>query len=261
VDSGGGYHAYWWLDEPTADLNLAALRLRGLSQKLGGDPLSLAHSLRLPGTINTKPERAGVRCHLLDLRDERYPLSLFEPAAETARAAADSRSYSSQPSRILANPSLNTDLIATVANTFSSQGYRQRGDWLNGPCIYPEHHRHGDRHGSFGYVESESLSRDQTLSATIGQAALPKSTREYLAYGAPVGQRNRALFAAACQFRDAGYPVPETEGLLVPRYLADSQDHEWRQAREGEARRTIRSAYRRSPRQALGPVSQSRSGR
>jgi hypothetical protein len=55
--------------------------------------------------------------------------------------------------------------------------------------------------------------------------------------------------------------MTEAERVLVPRYLADSEGHELRQTREREARRTLQSAYSRSPRQAIGPVSQSRSGR
>lgn len=34
---------------------------------------------------------------------------------------------------------------------FSAAGYRRNGDWLNGPCPFPENHRHGDENPSFGY--------------------------------------------------------------------------------------------------------------
>ncbi|MBE2272350.1 MAG: hypothetical protein IAE80_29210, partial [Anaerolinea sp.] len=39
VASGGGYHAYWWFDEPTADLQTARDLLRGLAVALHGDHL------------------------------------------------------------------------------------------------------------------------------------------------------------------------------------------------------------------------------
>jgi len=42
VFSGGGYHAYWWLDEPTTDLERARRLLRGLASALHGDSLSVA---------------------------------------------------------------------------------------------------------------------------------------------------------------------------------------------------------------------------
>lgn len=45
VSSGGGYHAYWWLDEPTSDLETARRLLRGLATHLQGDALSIAQSL------------------------------------------------------------------------------------------------------------------------------------------------------------------------------------------------------------------------
>ena len=61
VNSGGGYHAYWWLDDPPTKVGSLSPLLQALTTKLGGDALSVAHSLRLPGTVNTKPERGGAR--------------------------------------------------------------------------------------------------------------------------------------------------------------------------------------------------------
>jgi hypothetical protein len=55
VASGGGYHAYWWLAEPTVDLQTARHLLRGLATTLHGDSLSIAQSLRVPGSRNNKP--------------------------------------------------------------------------------------------------------------------------------------------------------------------------------------------------------------
>src|SRR5690606_35894119 len=46
VHSGGGFHAYWLLDEPTTDVNTARRVLQGLAKALGGDGLSPAQSLR-----------------------------------------------------------------------------------------------------------------------------------------------------------------------------------------------------------------------
>ena len=68
IDSGGGWHGYWLLDEPfqlndEADRQKIAAILRGLFSALGGDPSyvkSVASVMRLPGSVNTKPERGGV---------------------------------------------------------------------------------------------------------------------------------------------------------------------------------------------------------
>jgi len=73
VLSGGGYHAYWWLDTPTTDLQTARHLLRGLATALGGDRLSVAQSLRVPGSRNTKPSRGNALCKVLELHERRYP--------------------------------------------------------------------------------------------------------------------------------------------------------------------------------------------
>ncbi len=77
VNSGGGVHAYWLLDEPTTRLSNARTVLQGLSQTFSGDSLTPAQSLRLPGTVNTKAERSGAWCHLIELSDRYYKLSDF----------------------------------------------------------------------------------------------------------------------------------------------------------------------------------------
>ena len=85
IDSGGGLHAYWLLDEPftldEAKRKQAAGILRGLFSALGGDPQyvkSVASVMRLAGSVNTKPERGGVVVTLLELHAERrYPFKDF----------------------------------------------------------------------------------------------------------------------------------------------------------------------------------------
>ena len=86
LDSGGGWHGYWLLDEPfplqsEADRQKIAGILRGLFAALGGDPeyvKTVAGIMRLPDSVNTKPERGGVlvtvgESHL----ERRYPLATF----------------------------------------------------------------------------------------------------------------------------------------------------------------------------------------
>jgi hypothetical protein len=85
IDSGGGLHAYWLLSEPMmleeGNRKQAAGVLRGLFSALGGDPQyvkSVASVMRLPNSVNTKPNRGGVIVTLLELHPERrYPLSDF----------------------------------------------------------------------------------------------------------------------------------------------------------------------------------------
>lgn len=45
----------------------------------------------------------------------------------------------------------NPALFEAIARHFIAAGYRSNGDWLNGPCIYPERHQHDDSKPSFGF--------------------------------------------------------------------------------------------------------------
>ncbi len=141
VHSGGGFHAYWWLEQPLTDFDYARRLLKGLTQSLNSDHTSVAQSLRLVGSINTKPSRHNAPCRVVHLDDRRYPVEAFPEPAPRIRTPP--------------SPQLPRDTvagrIAQVAAVFSLNGYRQRGDWLNGPCPNAERHKHRDRHPSFGF--------------------------------------------------------------------------------------------------------------
>jgi hypothetical protein len=86
VDSGGGWHSYWLLSEPfpltdQANWEYAARLLRGLFCVLGADPeyvKSVASIIRLPESVNTKPERGGAIVTVVEFApDRRYPISEF----------------------------------------------------------------------------------------------------------------------------------------------------------------------------------------
>lgn len=80
--SGGGVHALWRIRPVviTPD-NRAMIKetLRGMaiSMKADTSATDLARILRMPNTINTKPERNGARCELLDLLPGEYTLDTF----------------------------------------------------------------------------------------------------------------------------------------------------------------------------------------
>ncbi len=137
--------------------------------------------MRLPGLVNTKPERGGACVSIIEFEPERrYPLSAFE--------------------------------------------------WL---AVTPEPPKIG-----IGFSPTN----------TEGHAPLPQATLAYLSQGAPQGTRNKALFDAACQLRDAGFSQTEAEAQLVARYVADGSGET---GREREATATIASAYTQSPRDPL----------
>jgi hypothetical protein len=147
VFSGGGYHAYWWLDEPLSDMTRARELLQGLAERAGGDRLSPAQSLRLPTTINNKPGRDGRRCEIRLLTEARYLLNAFPRAAPKQRPEPRCSNRRTTSTRFV--PSLA--LIEAVTQTFAGQGYRSAGEWLKGRCPFPERHKHGDQHASFAF--------------------------------------------------------------------------------------------------------------
>ncbi len=147
VASGGGYHAYWWLDGPTADLHTARHLLSGLAAALGGDSLSVAQSLRVPQTRNTKPSRDNALCRVLEMHERRYPLEAFNaylprPIVQRPRSATSAHNQNFIP---------DAGLVVRIADALAACGCKPRGDWLNGACPFPERHKHGDQHPSFGF--------------------------------------------------------------------------------------------------------------
>jgi hypothetical protein len=130
VASGGGYHAYWWLDEPTADLTTARHLLRGLATALHGDRLSVAQSLRVPQSHNTKPMRGNALCRVLELHDHRHALNSFKAYLPSDRLQRRQLSASTPAARA-PNP-LNADTIQRVTDALLASGGKPRGDWLNG---------------------------------------------------------------------------------------------------------------------------------
>lgn len=149
VASGGGYHAYWWLDGSSADLQIAHHLLRGLATSLHGDYLSVAQSLRVPQSHNTKPSRGNALCRVLELHDHRYPLEAFKSYLSVDRPQPHRASASTATAR--APFPLNADIIQRVADALMASGCKSRGDWLNGACPFPERHKHADNHPSFGF--------------------------------------------------------------------------------------------------------------
>lgn len=46
---------------------------------------------------------------------------------------------------------VNSAVINAIAVALSARGFKRRGEWLHGSCIYPERHKRGDRNPSFGF--------------------------------------------------------------------------------------------------------------
>jgi hypothetical protein len=142
IHSGGGYHAYWYLDRPTKELAYAQLALTGLARTTGGDCLTTAQSMRLVGTQNHKPGRGGAVCRLIDHHpDRRYPLQEF--ATYIRQSPRKTRIY---PVRHNLNPAL----VARVVHILRAEygGRDSPSGWIAALC--PAGHRH-DYPGSHFY--------------------------------------------------------------------------------------------------------------
>ena len=136
VYSGGGYHAYWLLEEPTTNLHTARQVLQGLARTFGGDGLSPAQSLRLPGTVNHKPERGGALCHLVESSDRHYCLSDFQSLIPLACHLREQRT-TARASHPPNSKNLNVQLIHAIT-TVLYRDYAAReqrhSDWLAALC-------------------------------------------------------------------------------------------------------------------------------
>ena len=100
--TGGGLHFYWLLVEPldvrvelngaTALENQIVDSLKRLAGVVGGDPrvCDLARILRLPGTVNSKPEVIDGECRVLEADwDRRYELGDLEEWLDWQRPMVD----------------------------------------------------------------------------------------------------------------------------------------------------------------------------
>lgn len=135
VWSGGGFHAYWLLDEPTSDLSTAQQVLQGLARTFGGDGLSPAQSLRLPGTVNTKPERGGAVCRLIELSDCHYRLSDFASLISSAPHQRTQQPVTRLPGSTSArslNPQLIHAISAVLYHDYAAR--ERRSNWIAALC-------------------------------------------------------------------------------------------------------------------------------
>lgn len=100
VCSGNGYHAYWFLREPSTDKALVRELNVRLVSRLGGDPacVNVDRFLRVPGTFNWK-DSGTTYCKTESLKDWRRDLEdldKFLPAA-TAQERASSVDKDNDP--------------------------------------------------------------------------------------------------------------------------------------------------------------------
>ena len=244
--SGGGWHAYWLLEQPfmletDADKQKVASILRGLFTVLGGDPgyvKSVASVMRLPDSVNTKPERGGVVVTIIESDPKRqYPLSDFawlesdtneERIGDMRVVTLNGNGHHPLPPRTegylangATNGSRNAELFAAACQLRDS-GYSQSDTERE---LVARHLADGD--GS-----ENSASREKEARATI-TSAFRQPPRDPIA--APRQQaRKRVDTLVNCYRRDAAEPErPTTEQVReVVEACATLDPLEWAEQRK-----------------------------
>lgn len=201
MDSGGGYHAYWWLDPAATatDLDHAGRLLKALARCLGGDRTSVAASMRLPGSVNTKPERGGL-CRVITLNDQCYPLSAFADLLTIHDLQFQKREKpytTAQTVHTLQDRRLNPALIAAVETALCREygGYRKTNGYLAALCPCGHAHDAPGRHFNFDSVHGVGLcfGRHGRLLLRELCEILEIRPAEYMAVGEP-GDTNLIVF-------------------------------------------------------------------
>ncbi|HVU10336.1 MAG TPA: hypothetical protein VHD90_03620 [Phototrophicaceae bacterium] len=151
VHTGRGFHAYWFLETPTTDFALADRAIRGLGQHLNGDSaLSVAQSMRLPMTINTKAGRDEAVCEFITYHpDRRYELEEFKPFLPKPHrrlSRLHARQSQAGDAREIAPSSLDA-LTAAVLQQLDGR-WRSNG-FIAARCPYPHEKDHPGMHFSY----------------------------------------------------------------------------------------------------------------
>ena len=181
VATGGGYHAYWLLEKPLmiTDQNRADVvrTLKGLALYHQGDSkvADLARVMRLPGTINTKPERGGALCEVIDI----IPGAYYYADLELAYAPLI-RPDIPAPTRPLAIPADKhlPSWIDTYLKTGEAQGNRNKR-------LYSVARRLLDNGFTAGEVEAVLLPRGMADGLSESEAIATLHSAERAPRGAP----------------------------------------------------------------------------
>ncbi|MDX1995128.1 MAG: DNA-primase RepB domain-containing protein [bacterium] len=152
VRSGGGFHAYWLLREATTDLERARRILRGLARELGGDTLSVAQSLRLPGTVNNKRGREPTPCRWLEVREHTYALTDFRSLADLYRPTRAFRpGVEARSAFPIHENTFNPRIVEAVSHSLLSRfdGYPKSNGYIAALCPCSHAHDHPGSHFNF----------------------------------------------------------------------------------------------------------------
>ena len=138
--SGVGHHVYLYaniLPQSRLVLNSAIgnIELRSTGLQVAAPPSRHPDSKRRYTILHPLPVRA--------VQDLNHVVAWLNSLQPSIKRKAD-KPMSPAPTHL-------PELVSQLAAYFRRQEYKQKGDWLNGPCIYPEKHSHSDNRNSFGF--------------------------------------------------------------------------------------------------------------
>lgn len=143
--SGEGKHVYLYVDSlpPTTralDTPIGHVELRGDGTYVAAAPS--IHPVTGKRYIVERP------VDILRVPDLDELVSWIESFKANRQPHPDWRPPRSLPP---ANGVINPDLIDAIAGRLRQRRHKERGEWINCSCVYPERHTNGDRHPSFGF--------------------------------------------------------------------------------------------------------------
>lgn len=139
--SGMGVHLYWYTKRLPATTRILSTALGYLELLAQGHQVVAPPSLH---PVTGQPYRVLRTIPVQHVAD-------LEPVATWLRTFRSDHPVCTPAKPVTYRGRLNPRLIDAISDRLLSLGYKPRRDWLNGRCIYPHRHRHGDRHPSFGF--------------------------------------------------------------------------------------------------------------
>lgn len=142
--SGKGHHVYFYVEQLPDSIKAMNLPIGNLELCANGRQVVGAPSIH-PTTNQT------YRVHKpLDILRVESLTDLVE-WLESFKAKPVPTHLPFTPPHVGETAKVNPRVMEAIEQHFLKQGYREIGEWLHGPCIYPHRHQHGDRNPSFGF--------------------------------------------------------------------------------------------------------------
>jgi hypothetical protein len=180
VSSGKGIHAYWLLRQPTRNFAEADRTLRGLARYFDSDPrMTIAQSMRLPGSINTKENRGNAQCRLMEFHPQcLYNLEEFKgyrelPLRVHPRIGRSQSAHSQGQFREVIE-----EVTSFLCRNFD--GYEKRNGWIAALCPCGHTHdrpgKHFNWHPRLGVAMCFGRHGKLSLSEMCSQLSIPLSS-------------------------------------------------------------------------------------